>query len=151
MPCGSVVQTLPAFSAGSDSSGHVTHVTHPQHRLTWALMCCMQRYGTLSKNLDCRQNTCQSPCALAGFAHVFFGRSAPMHMCVCVWGRHRRDPAVWRPLCNAWDSALHMLSRARGVTPLSFSALMEGHVAHQLLKPVRARWEQCARFCDHLT
>lgn len=63
-----------------------------------------------------------------------------MHMCVCVWGRHRRDPAVWRPLCNAWDSALQMLSRARGVTPLSFSALMEGHVAHQLLKPVRARW-----------
>ena len=68
-------------------------------------------------------------------------------VCVCVCGRHRGNPIEWRALCNAWDSALQMLSRARGVTPLSFSTLMEGHVAHQLLKPVRARWEQHAACC----
>jgi len=62
-------------------------------------------------------------------------------LCVCVCGRHHGDPAVWAPLCDAWDRALQMLSRARGVTPLSFRTLMEGHVAHQLLKPVRARWQ----------
>ena len=64
-----------------------------------------------------------------------------MHFCACVCGRHHGDPAVWAPLCDAWDRALQMLSRARGVTPLSFRTLMEGHVAHQLLKPVRARWQ----------
>ncbi|KAL0049997.1 hypothetical protein WJX82_002413 [Trebouxia sp. C0006] len=55
------------------------------------------------------------------------------------YSRHHGDPAVWAPLCDAWDRALQMLSRARGVTPLSFCTLMDGHVAHQLLKPVRAR------------
>ncbi|KAL0041621.1 hypothetical protein WJX79_009772 [Trebouxia sp. C0005] len=55
------------------------------------------------------------------------------------YSRHHGDPAVWTPLCDAWDRALQMLSRANGVTPLSFRTLMEGHVAHQLLKPVRAR------------
>ncbi|DBA94847.1 hypothetical protein WJX77_009545 [Trebouxia sp. C0004] len=55
------------------------------------------------------------------------------------YSRHHGDPAVWAPLCDAWDRALQMLSRARGVTPLSFRTLMEGRVAHQLLKPVRAR------------
>ena len=64
-----------------------------------------------------------------------------MHFCACVRRRHHGDPAVWAPLCDAWDRALQMLSRARGVTPLSFCTLMDGHVAHQLLKPVRARWQ----------
>ena len=47
---------------------------------------------------------------------------------------------MWGSLCNAWDAAIQMLSKAQGVaTPFSFRTLMEGHVAHQLLKPVRAR------------
>ncbi len=69
---------------------------------------------------------------------------------MCVGGRHNGDPAVWAPLCDAWDRALQIVSKARGVTPLSFRTLMEGHVAHQLLKPVRARWHFFMHCCNDI-
>ena len=50
------------------------------------------------------------------------------------------DSQVWGSLCDTWDSALQMMLRGRGIAvPLSFPTLMDGHIAHQLLKPVRAR------------
>ena len=58
-------------------------------------------------------------------------------VCVC---RLHSEADVWAPLCQAWDSAIQMLCRTRGVqSPFDFRTLMDGHIAHQLLKPVRAR------------
>ena len=54
--------------------------------------------------------------------------------------RHREDEQVWAGLCDAWDSALLILGKAQALPqPLSFRSLMDGHIAHHLLKPVRAR------------
>ena len=54
--------------------------------------------------------------------------------------RHRGDSQVWAGLCDAWDSALHILGQTQSLAqPLSFRSLMDGHIAHHLLKPVRAR------------
>ena len=89
--------------------------------------------------------------ALGDFAHCMFDdASLSVCVCVCVCCRHHGDPAVWAPLNDVWDRALQMVSRARGVTPLSFRTLMEGHVAHQLLKPVRARWQLFMHCCSDM-
>lgn len=54
--------------------------------------------------------------------------------------RHSGNPQVWGSLCNVWDMAVGMVARSTGRKgALDFRALMQQQVAHQMLKPVRAR------------
>lgn len=65
----------------------------------------------------------------------------PEHSCMtCGLCRHSDDAQLWGSLCNVWDMAFSQVARARGSRQtLDFRVLMQQHVAHQLLKPVRAR------------
>ena len=69
------------------------------------------------------------------------GRHFPVHSCMtCGLCRHSDDAQLWGSLCNVWDMAFSQVARARGSRQtLDFRVLMQQHVAHQLLKPVRAR------------